>query len=265
MSARLSLALGIVVGVAVTAAVGQGPKTPSRLVINQNATPVPRTIPAGQAVAVFGPDEGPGVDHVRVTLHGYGIDPIFGCDFASGTMARPAAAQNRETLCTFQGRGYDGRGYAKSTMQFRPVTCEDWTPARKCTHVVLSTTRQGTTQEYVKVNWSDGGHIEYGNALPALTGGCGTGATITGSDNGFSVIVGRGAGEACQVRFHSPWVLAYSRQPYEPVCVANNQSRAALVSAVAVTSRTLAIRGDFRPGDGIAVVCVGRHDWPAQS
>jgi hypothetical protein len=79
------------------------------------------------------------------------------------------------------------------------------------------------------------------------------------------VIVGRGAGEACQVRFHSPWVLAYSRQPYEPVCVANNQSRAALVSAVAVTSRTLAIRGDFRPGDGIAVVCVGRHDWPALS
>jgi hypothetical protein len=180
-------------------------------------------------------------------------------------MARPAAAQNRETLCTFQGRGYDGRGYAKSTMQFRPVTCEDWTPARKCTHVVLSTTRQGTTQEYVKVNWSDGGHIEYGNALPALTGGCGTGATITGSDNGFSVIVGRGAGEACEVRFHIPWVLAYSRQPYAPVCVANNQSRASLVSAVAVTSRTLAIRGDVRPGDGIAVVCVGRHDWPAQS
>jgi hypothetical protein len=261
MSQRIALSVLLI---AATVTLVHGCGRPARLVVNKNTASPPADPPPGQAIAVYGPDEAPGVDHVRITQHGFGIDPIFGCDLANGTMASPVAVGNRETLCTFQGRGYDGRGYAKSTMQLRATTCEDWNPTAKCTHVTLSTTRRGTTQEYVKVNWSDGGHVEYGNAAPILTRGCGTGGAIEGSDNGFVVTVGDGGGDGCEVAFASPWVLAYSRQPYAPVCVANNQTRPVLTGAMAVRAEGLTLRGSLQGGDRISVVCVGRHDWPAQ-
>jgi hypothetical protein len=263
MAIRTVLGIGLAVVVILAVALLRPQRPPTNLLVSKNVSQNVRN-EAGQAISVYGPDEGPGVDHVRITQYGFGIDPIFGCDFANGTMADPRPAGNRETLCTFQGRGFDGRGYAKSTVQFRVITCEDWNPSAKCTHVMLSTTERGTTHEYAKVNWSDGGHIEYGNALPTLAAGCGASATIEGSDNAFAVTLGTGVGEGCTVAFKSPWLLAYSRQPYAPMCVAGNQTRPALVTAIAVGSTGLTLRGSLQAGDRISVVCVGRHDWPAE-
>lgn len=239
------------------------------IVINKNTIPTPQKTMPGQAITVIGPDDDGKVDHVRITQYGFSVDPLFSCDFANGTADNPTRVQNREALCTFQARGctleqgckFDGTGYGPSTVQFRILSCQDWTADGRCTRVQMSTTQHGTKAETAKVNWADGGHIEYGNFLPTLGAGCGDGAKVVGSDNGFRVTVRPGAAN-CEVRFHNRWLFPYGRSPYSPSCVANNETSPEMVRAASITSDGLVLAGRLANDDRINVICVGRHDLP---
>lgn len=124
---------------------------------------------SGAGVIVIGPNEEvlgePQVDHVRIVQYGFGIDPIYGCNFANGDVEEMEPVRNRETLCTFQARGctdpegctLEGDGFGLSTVQLRISACEDWAPGSRCTRVMLSTTQEGTSNEWTKVIWDDGG------------------------------------------------------------------------------------------------------------
>ncbi len=65
-------------------------------------------IPNESGLIVIGPDEDANdpdpVDHARITIFGFGIDPIFGCNFANGSAEFLTPVQNRETLCTWTSR-----------------------------------------------------------------------------------------------------------------------------------------------------------------
>ena len=242
----------------------------NNIIINKNTIPNPDVTMPGQAITVIGPDDNGNVDHVRITQYGFSVDPLFSCDFANGTASHPTIVQNHESLCTFQGRGctlkegckFDGTGYGPSTVQFRIVSCQDWNKDGRCTRVQLSTTQYGTTNEYAKVNWSDGGHIEYGNSLPLIISGCGINSTIEGSDNAFRVIIGNNAMQNCRIKFNNSWVSPLKRTRYSPICTANNESSNYLVRAIAINSEELTISGKFIPNDRISVICVGMHDLP---
>lgn len=140
------------------------------------------------------------------------------------------------------------------------MSCQDWTATGRCTRVQLSTTQKDTTNEFAKVNWSDGGHVEYGNSLPTISGGCGTNASVLGSDNGFKVKIGTSPTSNCVINFNNAWKLAYAGTPYSPICVANNESSAELVRATNITATNLILTGKLAAFDKINVICIGRHD-----
>ena len=250
-------------------------------VINLNETVNPAEIgafvsnnatPTGAGLIVIGPNEEqpgqPPVDHTRIVQMGFGVDPIFSCYFANGDARNMTVTGNREALCTFQARGcaaltgcrLNGEGFALSTAQLRILSCQDWTPTGRGTRVQLSTTAMNSTVESAKVNWDDGGHIEYGNFQPSLGEGCGANASIEGTDNAFRVTIGAGGTERCLVTFHNAWRLPYADTPYRPMCTVNNESRDARTRVYPI-STLIEIRG-IAPADEISVICVGRHDLP---
>ncbi|HVZ19716.1 MAG TPA: hypothetical protein VG871_01565 [Vicinamibacterales bacterium] len=266
-----SIVLGSLLTLFVTGRIGVRTQRTTHLVINKNTIPDPAQVMPMQAITILGPDDNGHVDHVRLTMYGFSVDPLYSCDFANGTAAHPTMVQNREALCTFQARGCTleqgcvpgaGTGYGPSTFQLRAMSTQDWTRTGHGTRLQISTTRNGTTLESAKWNLSDGGHMEFGGALPALGPGCGAGASIEGSDNAFRVVVGREPAAACQVVFNNAWVLAYSRAPYAPVCTVNNETSAEIVRATDVESTGLRLAGRLQPNDRVSVVCVGRHDLP---
>lgn len=232
------------------------------------------SIPSGAGLVVIGPDEEapgePPVDHTRIVQYGFGIDPIYSCYFSNGSADDMTAVQKNETLCTFQARGcespdgctIEGDGFGLSTVQLRISATENWSPGSKGTRVMLSTTQAGTANEWTKVIWDDGGHIEYGNFEPSVGSGCGSGASLQGTDNAFRLTIGSGPSSTCTVTFNNAWTLAYSGQSYRPICTVNNENRAGTFATPATGS--IAIKGAFSAGDDIDVICVGRHDWPAQ-
>lgn len=241
------------------------------ILINKNTIPNPADPMPGQAITIIGPDDDGRVDHVRLTMYGFSVDPLFSCDFANGVAAKPTIVQNRESLCTFQARGCtleegcqpgSGIGYGPSTFQLRALSTQDWTSNGRGTRVQMSTTRNDTTLESAKWNLSDGGHMEYGGSLPVLGAGCGDGATVEGSDNGFRVVIGSQPSPRCVVAFNNPWLLPYARTAYAPMCVVNNDTSTAMIRATDVQSSSLTLSGAMRANDRLSVVCVGRHDLP---
>ena len=271
-------ALAVVVGAGGCQGRGQ---TDAPVVINRNATVDPGRLgpfvsnantPSGIGLLVIAPNEEaagqPAVDHARIVQMGFGIDPIYSCYLANGTAARMTTVQNREALCTFQARGcadpngctIEGAGFALSPSQFRIMSCQDWTPDGRCARVQMSTTQRGTIVESTKVNWDDGGHIEYGNFPPNVDEGCGDGATVEGTDNAFRIVIGSAPSARCVVRFHNAWTLAYAETPYRPICTASNETRPAAIMT-RPSSADLAL-ANIAAGDEISVICVGRHDLP---
>jgi hypothetical protein len=272
---RLAVTLMLVsagaVAVAPARQISNGGGKVTNILINKNTIPNPPDPMPGQAITILGPDDDGKVDHVRVTMYGFAVDPLFSCDFANGTAAKPTVVQNREALCTFQARGCilangckpgSGVGYGPSTFQLRAISTQDWTPTGHGTRVQISTTRNNTVVESAKWNLSDGGHMEYGGSLPTIQAGCGRGATIEGSDNAFRVTIGSGPSTACGIRFNNPWVLPYARTPYAPVCVVTNETNPVLTRTTEVTSMGVTLAGSIRQNDRLSVVCVGRHDLP---
>lgn len=231
-----------------------------------------RGIPSGAGLILIGPDEHARepepVDHVRIVQYGFGIDPLYSCYFSNGDATDMKPVQNRETLCTFQARGctepdgctLEGEGFGLSTVQLRISACEDWKPGSRCTRVLLSTTKKGTSTESTKTIWADGGHIEYGNFRPSAGSSCGKEARIEGTDNAFRLTVGADASPICTVAFDNPWRLAYSGADYRPICTINSEQGRYV--SVSPASASIDIKGDFRAGDSLSVICVGRHDWP---
>jgi hypothetical protein len=242
------------------------------IVINRNAGGDPAVHFAGQGITLIGPDYTETVDHPRVQLYGFHADPIFGCDYANGTRSNPAAVKKGNILCTWQGRGCADpngcsidslapngarpRGYSFASVQLRILSTEDWTSTGHGTQLCTSTTQNGTIVESNKWCISNGGHIEYANTTPTIVAGtgCGSRASIRGTDNAFKVILGAIPGSTCQIRFGAPWEHG---SPYEPICVASNESHPVLTQSTAITSTGLTLAGSFSGGDKINVICAG--------
>ena len=88
------------------------------------------------------------------------------------------------------------------------------------------------------LNLSGVGHIRVsgGASLPAPTGGCGTGAAITGSDSAGRVTIGTTPSTSCQIVFGTPW------SPNTPVCHFTNES--GVVQDVIVIPGSVVARGE---------------------
>ena len=98
------------------------------------------------------------------------------------------------------------------------------------------------------------GHVRAAGAgAPLPTAGCGTGATIAGSDVAGRVTIGASPGSSCVIAFNTAW------SPHPPVCYFTNESQvqALSVSAVTTVSVTFAASANLTSSNVIGYICIG--------
>ena len=106
------------------------------------------------------------------------------------------------------------------------------------------------------INVSGVGHVRVsgGVSLPAPGGsGCGTGATVTGSDGAGRVTIGASPSASCQIVFGTAW------SPNAPVCYFTNESshvQPYAVSSVSTLFVTFQATAAFNAGDTINYMCL---------
>lgn len=88
-----------------------------------------------------------------------------------------------------------------------------------------------------------------GNA-PAISGSCGTGPAVVGTDAAFKLTTGSGSPTSCVATFTKAYTNA-------PVCIGKNQTAIARDPLVTTTTTAATIAATFTAGDVVTVVCIG--------
>jgi hypothetical protein len=98
------------------------------------------------------------------------------------------------------------------------------------------------------------GHQTFAGVTPAVASGagdCGTSPAIGGNDSIGRITVGSGSnGGKCTITFATAW-------PNPPVCLADDESTAALIRATGPSDTGVALSGTLTAGDTIAYRCAG--------
>lgn len=97
------------------------------------------------------------------------------------------------------------------------------------------------------------GHVRAAGTSPLTAAGCGTGATIAGSDVAGRVTLGTSPGTTCTLAFNVAW------SPTAPVCHFSNesQSQALRVTSAGTVSVTFGPGATMTAGDVISYLCIG--------
>ncbi len=100
---------------------------------------------------------------------------------------------------------------------------------------------------------SNSGGVEYtikAGAAPALDAGCGTGATISGTNSIGRVTIGSTPGATCTLTFSAAWTNA-------PHCDANNESVGTLIANVVPSTTTLVLTATLLNTNLVSYHCIG--------
>ncbi len=95
----------------------------------------------------------------------------------------------------------------------------------------------------------DGSHLVAGGPAPAISSGCGTGATITGSDVAFHILTGTATSQPCTITF----AQTYQRRP---TCMVSGET-ANVSSSVAANGLSMALTS-LVDLTRYHVLCIGR-------
>lgn len=169
---------------------------------------------------------------------------------AHGTAASPTALTSSDQVGGLNFGGYDGAAWHVDGADIAAVPPSTWTTSSRPLDVYFKTTPSGTTTPSTNMILSAAGQVRFParTAKPAATTGCGSGASVSGSDSSGAVTIGTSPSATCLVTFAST-------MPSAPNCFVNDNTTNAAMNASPVSTTAFTINGTTVAGDKVGYFC----------
>lgn len=99
----------------------------------------------------------------RAELDSYAAAAHWTCVRADGTAASPTTLQAADSICSFNGFGYNGMAFAGPAAAVRMFADQNWTNAAQGTYVDIATTPDGSTTLTQVAKFGADGGVQFGS------------------------------------------------------------------------------------------------------